>query len=52
MKHMTTDKGREIENLKKSYEAEISKLKTELEDNNLKIDSLTEEKVSFFMPFT
>ena len=52
MKQVTKDKNREIENIKKSYEAEINKLNDQLEDNNLKIQALTEEKVPLFVSFT
>ena len=47
MEQVTTDKDREIENIKKSYEEEINRLNDQLEDCNLKFLALTEEKVPF-----
>ena len=50
MENVTIVKDKEKGNMKQNYEKKISTLENQLKDKDLKIESLTEEKVkNYFM---
>ena len=49
MEQMKEEKDNEIKNITEKYETTVSKLKTELNDGNLQIQSFRAEKVNVYL---
>ena len=49
MQQMKKEKDNEIRNITEKYETAVMKLKTELNDGNLQIQSLRAEKVNVYL---